>query len=195
MVEEDSDLHIQIKDVVPEDLERAILVVDIHGKPDIAALPDGVEIPLVSHVEVGRLTGTVDAPRKARLGAESASIGWRDEKGLRPRAGQAVSAEGNDVVGPISRLVAHEAVVAVFGLDDGRRFKIKLVPPEDDLLKIGQLVVEARQIVIATFDLVAVGVQGIGAAVLVVGEEAKVLRPVAQGFDGLVELIGPGDVF
>lgn len=112
-------LHVEVVDVVPQDLDAAILVVDGEGEPDVAALPERVGVPLrhtrrsanvlfspfpltrvpclIAHVEVRRLAGAVDAPREARLAAKGAGVGRRDHERLGPGAAEAVGAEGHDI--------------------------------------------------------------------------------------------------
>jgi hypothetical protein len=107
-------LHVKVENVVPENLQRALLIIDFHRQPDVAALPNGVQVPLVSinfliegyvlsrpylirHVEIGQLLSAIDSPRKARLCAESSGVGGRYEKGLRPGARELIRTERHNV--------------------------------------------------------------------------------------------------
>lgn len=40
------DVHVKVVDVVPNNIERLFLVVDIHWKPDVSAFPERVGVPL-----------------------------------------------------------------------------------------------------------------------------------------------------
>lgn len=107
-------LHIEVVDVVPENLNTLFLLVNFQRQPDVAALPERHAIPLyiiskhwtrlcqrdtylVSHVKVGRLLRTLDPPGETRLSAECAGVGWGDEEGLGPWATERVGAECNDI--------------------------------------------------------------------------------------------------
>jgi hypothetical protein len=42
------DIHVEVVDVIPGEVERFLLLVDINRKPDVPAFPEGVGIPLYS---------------------------------------------------------------------------------------------------------------------------------------------------
>jgi hypothetical protein len=42
------DIHVEVVDVIPDEVERFLLLVDINRKPDVPAFPEGVGIPLYS---------------------------------------------------------------------------------------------------------------------------------------------------
>jgi hypothetical protein len=50
----------------------------------------------------------------------------------------------------------------------------------DDLVKCGDVLVEGCEVNITSFSAIPIGVQGIGAAIFSVYEQAKVLRPVSE---------------
>lgn len=92
-----SGLDIEIPNVVPLEFDGLFLFVDLKWQPDVSAFPETVGIPLVTHVDVSRLLGTVDPEVQARLRIEGAGIQWCDDEGLRPGARKRVGTEGNDV--------------------------------------------------------------------------------------------------
>jgi hypothetical protein len=42
------DVHVEVIDVVPDKVERFLVLINIHRKPDVPAFPEGVGIPLYS---------------------------------------------------------------------------------------------------------------------------------------------------
>lgn len=191
---DDARLNVEVVDVVPFHVERLLFVVDDEGQPDVAALPEGVGVPLVAEVEIRRDLGPLDLEGEAGLGVVRAGVGVGDEEGLRPGAGERVGAEGDDVVGAVARLVGHEGVVALVRLDDGRGLEVVLVEAVDDLGHVCDVFVKGRDVDVAALAAVAVGVERVGASVLVVGEDAKVLGPVAEGRGGVDKGVGARDV-
>lgn len=93
----------------------------------------------------------------------------------------------------VTGLVAHQCVVALFRLDDCGGLEIELVPAVDDFVKFGDAVVVAGQVHVAAFLAVAVGVERVGLAILVVGEHAEILGPVAKRSGGVDEGVRAGD--
>lgn len=92
-----SDLHIKIENVMPQNLKSTLAVIDIHWQPDVATLPDGVQVPLVSHVQVCCLLCAIDTPGEAGLGAVRASVWIGDHEWLRPGSLEAICTEGDNV--------------------------------------------------------------------------------------------------
>lgn len=74
--------HVEVVNIVPNELEAALVLVDFDREPDVPALPEGQHIPLVTHIKVSRLLRTVYSPGETRLCTESASVGWGNEEGL-----------------------------------------------------------------------------------------------------------------
>lgn len=106
------DLHVQIVNVMPNDLEALVFLVDLNGKPDVATLPDRRQIPLqnvscdlqqnrssylVSHVKISCLLGSLDPPRETTLRTKRPCISWRDKKGLRPGTLKLVSPHSHNI--------------------------------------------------------------------------------------------------
>jgi hypothetical protein len=75
--------------------------------------------------------------------------------------------------------VAHKRKVALVRLNYRWRFEIVLVEPVNHLIKSSDVVVVGGKIDVATFFAVAIRIKCIRPAVFVIGEQAKVLRPVA----------------
>jgi hypothetical protein len=90
-----------------------------------------------------------------------------------------VCAKRDDVVGTVAGLVRHESIVALVCLDDGWGFEVVFVETVDDRVYFGERIVEGADVDVTAFDTIAVGVQSVGRVVFVVGENAKVLRPVS----------------
>lgn len=89
--------------------------------------------------------------------------------------------------------MAHQRPVAMFRLDDRRRFKVELGESMHDFIQGRNVGVESGQIDVPAVDAVPVGVESVRPAVLAISEEAKVLRPVSERRDGVDELVWPGD--
>jgi hypothetical protein len=90
--------------------------------------------------------------------------------------------------------VRHESIVAFVGLDDRRSFEIVFVETVDDGVYFSELVVESADVDVTALDTVAVGVQGVGRVVFVIGENAKVLRPISQRRGCVDKAVWTGDV-
>lgn len=90
--------------------------------------------------------------------------------------------------------MAHEREVGLFRLDDGRRFKVVFVEAVNDRVQGGFVVVVGCEIDITGFFTVAIGVEGVGAAVFVVSKETEVLGPVSKRGGGVDKAVGAGDV-
>ena len=89
--------------------------------------------------------------------------------------------------------MTHQSIITLLSLQNRRRLQIILIKAMHHLFQIRNLLVEARQVHIAALLAVAVRVERVGAAVLVVGEEAEILRPVAEGGRGVDEGVGTAD--
>ena len=92
-----SRLDIEIPNVVPLEFDGLFLFVDFKWQPDVSAFPETVGVPLVTHVDVSSLLGTVDPEVQARLRVEGAGVQWCDDEGLRPGASKRVGTERNNV--------------------------------------------------------------------------------------------------
>lgn len=66
-------------------------------------------------------------------------------------------------------------------MDDSRGLKIELVKSMNDFFEFTVVVVVAADVDVSRFFAVAVRVERVGPVVLVVGENAKILGPVAEG--------------
>ena len=110
---------------------------------------------LITKIEVSGLLGPLDSEVKARLRVEGAGIEWRDDPRLRPRPAEGIGSESDDIcfrrsedpclgkrlrqpvshtVWPISRLMAHQSIVALVRLNDVWRLKVVLVEAVDHFL-------------------------------------------------------------
>ncbi len=89
--------------------------------------------------------------------------------------------------------MAHQSIIAALSLNDGRCFKIELVPSMNDRVKSRYLVVEACQVYVSTCATVAVRIEGIGLAIFEVRKHAKVLRPVSEWSYCIDECVWSGD--
>lgn len=92
-------------------------------------------------------------------------------------------------VGSVSGLVAHQRVVALLRLDNGWRLKVNILKHVDRLSQVTDFIIERSDPVISSLFSVSGRVEGVCLAVLVVGEHAKVLRPVTGRGKDIDELV------
>ena len=81
--------------------------------------------------------------------------------------------------------MTHQRPVALLRLDDGGRLEIELGEPVNNLIQRRDVLIIRGQVDVAALDPIAVGVQRVRPPVLVVREQPKVLRPVAQRRGGV----------
>lgn len=91
--------------------------------------------------------------------------------------------------------MAHQRIITLLGLNNRRRFQIKLIKPMNNLFQISQLFIETSEIHITSLFSVAIRVEGVRSAVLVIGENTEVLGPVSEGRGGVHKAVGSGDGF
>lgn len=91
--------------------------------------------------------------------------------------------------------MAHEDIVRLVGLHNVGSLEVVLVKAVHDLLQVRDLLVEPGDVVISGLPAVAVGVERVRPAVLVVGKDAKVLAPVAERRDGVDKGVRARDVW
>ena len=151
-------LDVQVVDIVPLDLERLLGLVNFDWKPDVARLPKTDRVPLITEVEVGRLLRAVDAKRETRLRVVGTGVERSNDERLRPRSFKLVGTKRNDIVGPVTSLVAHQCKVALVGLDDSWRLKVVFVPSVNNFIKSSDVVVVRCKVNIASLTAVAVRV-------------------------------------
>jgi hypothetical protein len=94
----------------------------------------------------------------------------------------------------VASFVAHKCEVALVGLNYRRRFKIILVELVDHFVESRDVIVVRCKIHIATFFAVAIRVECIRPTVLVISEQAEILRPVTERLGRIHEAIRPSDV-